>query len=74
MEFQIRGKVYPAIVKRVKVKGKLKLRVFFNTNDCYHSGNGFDLPNFCCSRIKCRWKSVRKWKEDLVDQRLIFPK
>jgi len=74
MEFLIRGKVYPAIVKRVE--GKIK--VFFNTDSEYYNYIGFDLPNFCCSRMKCRWKSLRDWKEDLLDQRfknvLILPK
>lgn len=74
MEFLIAGKVYFGIVKRVRVKGKFKLRVFFNTDDYYMSQNGFDLPNFCCGGMKCRWKSLREWKKNLVDQRLIFPK
>lgn len=73
MEFLIRGKVYPGIVKRVKGK----LRVFFETDDVYHKNNGFDLPDFCCNRIKCRAKSFRSWKQDLVTNRLksvvIFP-
>lgn len=74
MEFFIRGKVYPAIIKRVKGKTK----VFFNTDSDYYNRNGFDLPNYCCGRMKCRWKSLRDWKRNLVDQRLrsvaIIPK
>lgn len=66
IEFSIMGKVYPAKVKRVK--GKLK--VFFNTYDVYHKNHGFDLPNFCCNKIKCRWRSLKNWKEDLVTHRI----
>ena len=73
MEFLIQGQVYHAVIKRVK--GKLK--VFFETDDVYYKHNGFDLPYFCCKRMKCRWKILRTWKEDLVNQRLknvvIFP-
>ncbi len=66
MEFIIKGKIYLGIVKRVK--GKLK--IFFKTDDNYRIQYGFDLPSFSCSRMDCRWKSFRDWKDDLVSGRL----
>ena len=69
MEFLIGSKVYFGIVKRVG--GKLK--IFFETHDNYYIENGFDLPDFCCSRMKCRWKSFRDWKLDLVNNRIKDP-
>ncbi|VFB03342.1 Uncharacterised protein [Chryseobacterium taihuense] len=46
MEFFINGKVYQGNVRRIK--GKMK--VFFKTDDFYHSTFGFDLPNYCCKK------------------------
>jgi hypothetical protein len=66
MQFLIGGKVYFGIVKRVR--GKLK--IFFDTYDSYYIVNGFDLPDFCCSRMKCKWKIFRDWKLDLVNNRI----
>ena len=74
MYFLIKGKFYEGTVKRVK--GKLK--IFFKTDSDYYNCNGFELPNYCCSRMKCRWKSFKEWKEDILNRRLkdvvIFPK
>ncbi|MDR6698185.1 hypothetical protein J2W57_001553 [Chryseobacterium ginsenosidimutans] len=64
MQFFTKGKAYQGDLKRVK--GKMK--VFFKTNSPYYKQAVFDLPIYCCSNIRCRYKSLRKWKEDIVNR------
>lgn len=67
MEFFINGKVYQGNIRRIK--GKMK--VFFKTDDFYHSTFGFDLPNYCCKKMECRWKILSTWKKILLKEGLI---